>query len=199
MENEKHNQNQENKIDKPVELKEHKNTILNEDLLDILMDTCQIKFPNLVIKSKYTIDGITYIITGIDNKLFKHCKFIKTLVIEDGIEQIEEEAFKKCKRLESINMPNSINTISKNAFEDCEKLQKITTTNQKYSNSNELPNNIKKIGKEAFKNCTSLKELHVESTTTKIAENAFEGIDHIYYKGTAKGFPWGATNHHTEF
>lgn len=186
-------------MEMPVEMKEQKETILNEELLDKLMENDKIKFPNLVIQSEYRLSGITYKIKGVDKKLFKDCRLIKTLVIKDGLNLIEEKAFKNCKRLESITMPNSINTISKNAFEDCEKLQKITTLNPKYSNNNELSQNIQKIGKEAFKNCTSLKELHVESTATKIAENAFEGIDHIYYKGNAEGSPWGANNHHKEF
>ena len=39
---------------------------------------------------------------------------------------------------------------------------------------------------------SSITELTVPDSVETIGYNAFEGISHIYYNGTAEGAPWGA-------
>lgn len=50
---------------------------------------------------------------------------LKEVVLNDGIEELNERAFRGCPDLESIVLPNSLKKIGKLAFENCSGLKKI--------------------------------------------------------------------------
>lgn len=59
-----------------------------------------------------------------------------------------------------------------------------------------LSEGIPRLEMNMFKNCIGLKEIYISSNTTSIL-NAFTGCTNltaIYYKGSATGAPWGASN-----
>lgn len=61
-----------------------------------------------------TMDG--YRVWGIDENAFQNDKFIKRVVLQEGIESIGVAAFEGCSSLESITFPNSITEIYQGAF-----------------------------------------------------------------------------------
>lgn len=50
---------------------------------------------------------------------------IETLVIENGITELEKQAFMGCKHLTSVKLPNSLKKIGMYAFRDCQALQTV--------------------------------------------------------------------------
>lgn len=122
----------------------------------------------------------------ISKSAFKGCKSLKSVVISNGVTKIGQEVFYACTSLKSIEIPDTVNTISKSAFENCSALKSIN-----------IPDTLGEIGPRVFANCnselTSAKgTLWIPSNVEKIGENAFLGIDSVYYDGPATGQPWGA-------
>lgn len=80
-----------------------------------------------------TYDGLP--VTVIGSCAFNGCHNIKSVIIPDTIETIEEEAFCECRGLESISIPDSVTTIGDAVFFECENLLTI-----------EMPDNIVDMG-----------------------------------------------------
>jgi len=76
-----------------------------------------------------------------------------------------------------------VGSIGDSAFACCRSLTSVT-----------LPNVFQYmvIGQEAFAHCSRLYTLAVPSSYRYIEHNAFLGVFHIEYDGTATGAPWGA-------
>ena len=75
---------------------------------------------------------------------FYGCANLTQVVIEEGVEEIEEAAF-SYSGLTSVVLPSTIEKIAQYAFQDCMGLENI-----------ELPDGIKSIEDGAFNNCTNL-------------------------------------------
>ena len=80
---------------------------------------------------------------------------LKSIVIPEGVTQIENEAFSKCKSLETVSLPNSLERIYYNAFQ--------------YSNisSISIPAGVKYIYDDAFYGCENLSTITVSNGNTK--------------------------------
>ena len=50
---------------------------------------------------------------------------LEQVVIDEGVELIEEKAFSECENLKSVSIPSSVKTIEKNAFFDCFDLREV--------------------------------------------------------------------------
>ena len=112
----------------------------------------------LVIPAK--LDGCSvYRITGPDFN-----STVKTVIIENGIKEIEFGAFSYLKQLESVVIPKSVKKIYGEAFRDDVKLKKL-----KFQNSSI------KIGEDAFIRCSNLQKISFPQGefTGKIGESAF--------------------------
>lgn len=83
-------------------------------------------------------------------------------------------------RLETLVLPIGLEIIEGEAIAGCTSIKNL-----------ELPSGLKKIGPVAFAECTSL-DLVIPDTVTEIGEDAFSGMPHITYHGSAEGAPWGA-------
>ena len=93
---------------------------------------------------------------------FSHCHNLVDVLIEDGVEKIDDEAFTDCKSLTSINIPDSVTSIGDYAFEDCTSLEDIT-----------IGDKVTIIGNCAFYNCTSLTSITIPSSVHTLTRNAF--------------------------
>ena len=80
---------------------------------------------------------------------------LKSIVIPEGVTQIENEAFDGCKSLETVSLPNSLERIYYNAF--------------RYSNisSISIPAGVKYIYDYAFHGCGNLSTITVSNGNTK--------------------------------
>lgn len=85
-------------------------------------------------------------LTKIGKSAFSGCKNLKTFIMPEKVEIIEEFTFKKCVKLESIVFPPNLKEIKEKAFASCKSLTEI-----------KLPSSIQKLGSGVFKKCESLK------------------------------------------
>ena len=84
-------------------------------------------------------------ISHINPYTFAGCLKLNKVVINEGIDSIDDYAFAGCESLdlETIILPNSLENIGKCAFKDCHKKSNITIG---------LPKKVKHIGNNAFEN-----------------------------------------------
>lgn len=88
---------------------------------------------------------------------------VKTVIIEDGVDQICASAFYGCTNLTQITIPNTVTWIDEKAFYNCSSLEQIT-----------LPDNLQSIPSYAFYNCSSLSKVSMSYQTSFIFDHAFQ-------------------------
>lgn len=91
---------------------------------------------------------------------------IETIVLNDGIEQIELAAFQNCTSLKNINIPSSITEIEKETFTGCTSLKSI-----------EIPSSVIIIRDMAFSNCSALTNIKFNDGLLRICTAAFIRCD----------------------
>ncbi len=99
---------------------------------------------------------------------------IKSVVIPDGVEDIQKYAFYNCTGLESVTIPSSVKYIRENAFSFNSKL---TDSSGKYIKSSLTTidlSNVEVIGESAFAYCTKLANINL-SKCYAISDYAFKG------------------------
>lgn len=118
-------------------------------------------------------------------------RYIKYVILPQGLTTIGEYAFYECNRIYSIDIPNSVTSIGKCAFGDCSKLISVDMSNNVTSiewrtfmgcgklTSFTIPNNVTSIGMEAFKYCGSLTSIELPSSVVSIGGDAFYGCSNI--------------------
>lgn len=126
--------------------------------------------------SLYTYESSVTTITRVNDAI--------EVYLPNTITNIGEGAFAYLDTLEKITIPTSLKSIGPGAF--------ATTINIKEDII--LPDGLETIGDEAFADAgiNNSIAIHIPSSVTLIGENAFGGVAHIYYNGTATGAPWGA-------
>lgn len=93
---------------------------------------------------------------------------VKSVVVEDGMENIGAAAFANCTNLVSITLPDSVTRIGMGAFISCSSLTDIT-----------LPEGIISIENYTFKSCTSLESITIPESVTTIKMGAFYGCESL--------------------
>jgi len=91
-------------------------------------------------------------------------KYIKKVVIQQGITTICDSAFTNCRQITSVSIPSSVKKIGQSAFQNCVSLKEIT-----------IPNSVTAVGNNAFMSCVSLEKAVLSSSMTEIAANTFIG------------------------
>ncbi|SFC34730.1 leucine-rich repeat domain-containing protein [Ruminococcus albus] len=110
--------------------------------------------------------GITEICCGVDldssfiipNQCFfsfADMKYLRKVVLPEGLKKIGDSAFSDCTALKSIIIPNSVEEIETCAFMKCTSLKKVT-----------LPNSIEEIGYGAFQK-SGLTEVNIPKSLVK--------------------------------
>ncbi len=103
-------------------------------------------------------------ITAVASHAFDYINTIRSVTLPDGLTEIGDGAFEDCASLRSIIIPDSVVSIGANAFEGCSSLANVT-----------LSNSLTRIESQTFINCTSLDSITLPEGITSIGNNAFEG------------------------
>ena len=89
---------------------------------------------------------------------------VTSVVIPEGVEEIQKYAFYNCSGLQSVTLPDSVKFVREYSFYNDIDLETINL------------DKVEVIGREAFKNCEKLKlEVNELTKTYSIGRNAFEG------------------------
>lgn len=118
---------------------------------------------------------------------------VTSIIVEEGVELVDEEAFCDYKNVKTIIFPKSLKEIRKYAFRDCHKLKKVVFppncelrqigARAFYMSSGlmsiQIPKNVQFIGEYAFGYCNNLQEVSFipESNLIKISQYAFAGTN----------------------
>ena len=65
-------------------------------------------------------------VTVLFNKTFYNCVNLTSVILHEGLKEIEGDCFFKCLQLSSITIPDSVSTIGKCAFNQCVNLAEVT-------------------------------------------------------------------------
>ena len=93
---------------------------------------------------------------------------IKTVIIGEGVTNIDWYAFEGCSSLTSITIPEGVTSIDWGAFEGCSSLSSVT-----------LPECLTSIGNSAFSGCSSLSSITIPKGVTSIENSAFSGCSNL--------------------
>lgn len=152
-----------------------------------------------VVKAKENATKVL-VYDGTNADEIRACKEPFSLVIKDGVTQIDNDTFGMCK-VRNVTIPSSVNMIGEKAFYFCPNLESISVDkkNQVYDSrencnavvkkeNNELiigckntviPVDITKIGNGAFYMCTNLEYIEIPQNIKEIGNEAFAGCKEL--------------------
>ncbi len=89
-------------------------------------------------------------------------KYIRTLVIEEGVTEIGDLAFQGCEELETLRMAESVKILGVKSFKGCKKIRRLA-----------LPNKLEVISPRAFQDCTGLEYVYIPKSVKSIEGSTF--------------------------
>lgn len=110
-----------------------------------------------------SLENLTIIGGDISSGAFKYCKNLKSVTIEDGVENLGKGAFSYCELLSTVTLGEGITSIGYRCFYDCSHLSKI-----------DIGSNVATIGNTAFQGCSALTSITIPSSIESIGSSAFE-------------------------
>ncbi|MBR6808261.1 MAG: leucine-rich repeat protein [Clostridia bacterium] len=122
---------------------------------------------------------------------YEEMKYIKSVIIEDGVTSIGTNAFAYTGNITSVKMADSVTKIGNNAFDHCEKITSITLSNSLTTigsgafygcsglSSVTIPDGVTSIGNHAFADCAALARVDIPSSVTSIGNGAFMGCKRL--------------------
>jgi len=127
---------------------------------------------DVVIPATVTSGGKTYTVKKIGKWAFWECTGLKSIVLPEGLVEIENSSFTGCTGLKALTIPTSVVSIDgtawsddRGAFEGCTGLKSVYfPSTMKVSQLYEA-----NIGGRAFYGCTGLKTIYVAGSETAIA------------------------------
>lgn len=154
--------------------------------------------------------------TGIDSNYyspFSKCDSLKTVVLPERTETINQEAFSGLNALEEITIPSTVTTLGTGVFFGTKTLNKVTfAPNSKLKElpvntfgglpgsswspasapvftSIELPASLTKIGQNCFVNCKELASVKIGANVTEITAGAFQNcakLEEVIFESGSK-------------
>jgi hypothetical protein len=122
----------------------------------------------VIVPETVEYNGITYVVTSIDDKAFYACYDLTSITIPDSVSIIGDQSFYSCYCLSNLKIGNGVTSIGVGAFTSCSGLTSIS-----------MPNSLLSIGRYAFSDCTSIKSITISSSITSIGEMAFYGCESL--------------------
>jgi len=108
-------------------------------------------------------------VTTIGDRAFYNCSLLQDISLPSTLAAIGDYAFYGCdESLTSITIPNKVTTIGSDAFAYCEALEEI-----------QLPKSLKTIGNYAFGNCLALKEITLRGNDLDVGKYVFPSCDNL--------------------
>lgn len=106
---------------------------------------------------------ISKTIVSIEAEAFSGCRFLSSVVFENGCEcrKIGKNAFEKCVLLSKISLPQKLSFIDEGAFANCARLKKLY-----------LPFCLAVVAEGAFRGCVRLSEVYVPNVKTILDNQA---------------------------
>ena len=100
----------------------------------------------------------------IEMETFAYNNSIEEVVVPESVTYIGEYCFTSCKSLKKVKLPSSLKTIESGLFSGCEQLIDVI-----------IPEKTEVIESGAFRNCKSLQSIIFPESLIKIGNNAFNG------------------------
>ncbi|MBQ8791673.1 MAG: leucine-rich repeat protein, partial [Ruminiclostridium sp.] len=127
------------------------------------------------------IDG--YDVVAIGDSVFQNNKYLRMVVIPDGVTKIGNRAFYGCTNLSSVTIPDTVTEIGAYAFSDCTSLSSVTMS--KY---------LTTIYYGAFRNCTKLTSIFIPKSLETVYYNnpgVFQnsGLKNVTFENGIKKIP----------
>lgn len=113
---------------------------------------------------------------------FEYCTTLTSVVIPEGVTEIQDNAFYYCTMLTSVVIPEGVTKIQDNAFYSCHSLKMIT-----------IPASVTVIWHCAFADCPNLQSVYFEGDAPQTGNYLFDlTFPTIYYHEGSDGWtnPW---------
>ena len=121
---------------------------------------------SVTIPASVTWQGVSYIVSGINEKAFKNNTKLTTVKVGKNVTYIGKRAFQGMTSLKSVTIGSGVTKIKKFAFAGCKSLRKVT-----------IPAKTTFIGEKAFQNCKKLQAVIINSKKINtINSNAFRYV-----------------------
>lgn len=122
--------------------------------------------------------------------VFDHNSKLRTVVLEDGVTELDAGAFESDTGLASVRLSNALTKIGDRAFKFCYPLSTVSLPNGLETigasafahtglTSLTLPNSVNRVGMQAFASCSSLKTAVLSSGMTEIPMGMFQYADSL--------------------
>lgn len=153
------------------------------------------------IPSIIVYDGKTFKVESIGENAFAGLASLCSVVIDEGVEVINDKAFNCCVNLRSVRIPSTLTEVGYGVFSGCHSLTEIIVDpRNKYLDSREnsnaiidseedklltacsatrIPNTVRSIGDYAFSYCSGIKELVIPEGVETIGDCAFLGCSSL--------------------
>ncbi len=148
---------------------------------DKLLQYCTVGQTNYIVPSSVKI---------IDIRAFSGSQ-IQTIIIPDGVNEINEYAFSECTGIETIHIPFSTSVLETGVFSECNELVSITIDSMTIQTFSDnlfyrcynletiiIPNSVRHIGSYAFFECTSMNRIIIPNVL-EIGDYAFSGCSSL--------------------
>ena len=106
--------------------------------------------------------------TSVPAYAFQNCSGIKSLIIPEGVQYINDYAFERCQKLEKVVLPNSLIQINSYVFRNCNLLSDINL---------EECTSLTQISYQAFYDCDAITELTLPENLKRLSGYAFCEMD----------------------
>ena len=100
---------------------------------------------DIVIPATVTHDGVTYMVTSVEQYAFYDCYDLTSVAIGNYVTAIGDRAFMNCDGLTSVTLGDYVITVGTEAFSGCAELTSVT-----------IGSGVRSIGSKAFDGCPAL-------------------------------------------